>query len=175
MSNYLYNGFEYPDINEVWTGDFKTDYPYVVIDLNDKDAARLRGFSAPIYFDANSTYNNYVGIYYASDALNQIQWLYRSEGDWNPNGYILTNEKDGYCGAIELRQMIWSNFDILNTDGSVHLAASDPVPVEDETEDETVLALTASDLYKKVNGNLVKHTLYKKVGGELVKVDEYST
>ena len=42
-------------------------------------------------------------------------------------------------------------------------------------EDETTTTLTERDLYKKVNGQLVKHTLYKKVGGELVKVDEYST
>lgn len=69
----------------------------------------------------------------------------------------------------------WANTDVYNADGTLYLAASDPVPVEPEEPEQPVPVLTNRDLYRKSNGQLVKHTLYKKVGGELVKVDEYST
>jgi hypothetical protein len=66
--------------------------------------------------------------------------------------------------TIDPSLVFWTNTDILNADGSVYLAASDPVPEP-----------TPQDFYIVKNGVGQKQDVYLRVGGQSVKLDEYLT
>ena len=172
MSRYLYNGVELPALPEY----DQTAYPYAYIKLthwNDNggvfsdqiDHFELVAFSKFIY---TTTTNGAHAIYHEDE--DTIGWKIPVDTENNQtaeNWEVDTSFNGAYTTFVE-DWTIWSNFDVLGADGqTVIYHGTDPVPVG-------VLALTASDLYKKVNGQLVKHTLYKKIGGVLVKVDEYT-
>lgn len=162
MANYLYNGIELPPLPE-WD---KTTYPYAyiyrIMPLS-RWCYKLHLTTEPFYgTDINGDYC--IGRH-AGDITYKF---YEGDAAWDTEPTTYPN--DGVVVSLN-ENLIWSDFDILNTDGSVYLAASDPVPVKTE---DTVLTLTSTDLYKKVNGQLVKHTLYRKVNGELVLYDEYA-
>jgi hypothetical protein len=110
MANYLYNGVKLPDINTVWTD--KETYPYVCITYTRMyDAYHFRRSTSPIYFNGTGFVFSAHRYSYASGET----W----KGDINPNDDLLDDTSD----------MIWTNADILNEDGTVFLAASDPIPV----------------------------------------------
>ena len=104
MGNYLYNGVELPELPELI-------YPHAIIqDL---------GFLYRLYLfelkpkpgglvDAGSHFVNYV----------------RTTDGWLENS-------SGTVGSFQpgLKYVIWTNTDLYNEDGSLFLAASDPVPV----------------------------------------------
>lgn len=88
------------------------------------------------------------------------------------SGWEEVAQDDNHNSVITI--FVWSNYDILNEDGSVYLPASDPVPVGGEPEEpeqpESVLAWRKHDAYKpntKWNG----HTFYKVIGNKWVKHD----
>ena len=113
MSNYLYNGVELPAVP-------KTEYPYEVIVQNNSSGdyflmADDEAFTASADGD---TVRLFPGVAYA---LENGEWV-ESVGRTN-------------CKAI------WSNHNILNEDGTLYLAASDPIPVSTFTHDPISLTL----------------------------------
>ena len=115
----LYNGVELPDINAVWTD--KETYPYAVI-VPIEGVTVVHFTSAVTY--SNSNFGDYpVGTAYTLYVLENNSWRFVDEGVTD------TEISDTPTSAI-----IWTSHDILNTtDGTVYLAASDPIPLDYNT------------------------------------------
>ena len=115
MANYLYNGAELPDIDTVWTD--KEAYPYAFIQTTTNGGACLRLSSGIPYCDGtyirgeNISYKGYD--FFAGETV----WAF----------YKTTANYTGPYFGIE--HSLWASADILNEDGTVYLAASEPVPV----------------------------------------------
>ena len=112
---YLYNGIRLPALPE-WD---REKYPYAVI----IDASPLfivfKVVDIAPEVDASISFDPSL----SSDA-NYIQWRYDDET--NTWGSMETGQV-GSSGS--LFSTIWTNTDLYNADGSVFLAASDPIPV----------------------------------------------
>lgn len=120
--NYLYNGVELPDINEVWTD--KEKYPYAYIESDYPGLYAILLTNTPVkyvngsYLVANTSYSCWM-----SDG---VSFEFYQEETVDADG-AFTNDSTP----------IWSNTDILNTDGTTYLAASEPIPVGGEPEKPT--------------------------------------
>lgn len=104
---YLYNGVQLPPLPE-WDRDM---YPY---------AFMHKALHYQLWVGEEITYNGAnIGIagaylhYYSDNA----EWIELSGG----TDVMI-------CGIQDVE---WANFDVLNSDGSVYLSASDPIPVYD--------------------------------------------
>jgi hypothetical protein len=150
MTNYLYNGIELPDINEVWTKINKEHWRYASIFMSSSTRASLYFTQGPCRISSgNSERVDIPGGYHYS---------YWNGGTWSdPTSY------DEPFTSDNAKDAVWANFDILNTDGSIYLAASDPVPVI-ETE------WKKQDAYK-LNTEWKGKTFYRMMGGKWVKQD----
>ena len=100
---YSYNGVVLPKLPE-WD---REKYPYAVIGYCNTHGYVFSRSSNPW------TANEYGNIF-----PTRFSTYYASDDKW-----ATTN------GALEFITPIWTNTDILNEDGSVYLAASDPIPV----------------------------------------------
>ena len=120
MANYLYNGVPLSDIYSVYTTEVQALNPFAVIVQNNSSGDYF--FMADDEtFTANSdgdTISLFPGVAYA---LENDEWV-PSSGRIN-------------CKAI------WANHDILNADGSLYLAASEPVPVSTYTPNPTAMTM----------------------------------
>ena len=161
MTNYLYNGVELPELPERDKG----AYPYAIIRL----ISNIRGNRAYLYYLKTATAVVYEteDDYYAdgvifSDRLEAVSIMDKESGTY-PDFGELKSVNDGTF--VPLINMLWANVDIYKPDGTLYLAASDPIPVP---------TLTARDLYRKINGKPTKLTLYKKLGGKLIPLDEHT-
>ncbi len=114
---YLYNGVQLPPLPE-WDRD---ESPYYCI-------VQGTGMSAGII----SLYKSINPIIYsqANGALRYGQLSYRSyldnKGAWSGSFSHLNNPKNDTYIPV---QIIWAGTDILNEDGTVYFAASEPIPV----------------------------------------------
>lgn len=109
MANYLYNGVELPELPK-WD---KKQYPYALID--NPSHILIIGESVK-YTNTSSGYT----VYFSGDCLN---YMLDEAGDkW------IIRPGDGTVLGNAIKNIIWSNTDILNEDGSVYLSASEPVP-----------------------------------------------
>lgn len=120
MANYLYNGVELPDINTVWTD--KTTYPYANIALWDFPEYGVLAYVLTV--SAVQFSNTSSGV-----QLN-------SGGNWEQYGAMDGTWEFSDSGTSQLfleqlptTKIVWTSVDVPNTDGSVYLAASNPVPV----------------------------------------------
>lgn len=105
---YLYNGLRFPALPER----DETAYPYAYILKNMWGSYMLLFSTSPATHDAGSEEG-----YYSISGLK----FYGREGDpeWEPQG----------TAGLQLGRGIWCNTPLYNYDGSLYLAASDPVPV----------------------------------------------
>lgn len=129
MANYLYNGIELPALPE-WD---KEQYPFAII------------------FDVFSNYDLYIGTgphYIQKDngkyvfgprvALEYTK--FKTIGNsWTRITDIQDEDGDGFrdeifTADINTDNVVWTNTDILDQEGKVVIAASDPVPVPDEPD-----------------------------------------
>ena len=111
--NYLYNGVEFPAI-PTWN---KEKYPYLFIHENPGIWITLWAIDVPLtkggeYLKTNGPY----GYYY---------WVLK-DGVWAVTEYSEGTNAEGSSWGTNL---IWANHDILKEDGTIYLAASDPIPV----------------------------------------------
>lgn len=145
MTKYLYNGIELPALPEY----DKTAYPYAVIEKSQygENLYYFHAFTEAPTMDGNNVWLNGNRIYCSSN----------NGKDWG----TFYNGVANYYGKVFIK---WTNTDILNTDGTIYLAATDPVPV---------LSWADKTPYRRINGQWVKQDTYKRVNGEWVKQDEY--
>lgn len=105
----LYDGAVLPALPE-WD---RETYPYALI----KDGTYLYAFSS-------YSYNYSDGPFITANAPKKVWELENAE--WvELTNYVNTS----VAGNAYFSNLVWSNLDILNEDGTVYLAASDPVPV----------------------------------------------
>lgn len=135
MINYLYNGVQLPALPE-WD---RETYPYVVID---DQGGHYYGeptqYLLVAYKTLPTTYSHVYGkdshgvsgatdyVYSGYDSINRPENWYSSV-----NGYGACSPSSGGSGLAmrNLDTVIWANYDVLNADGTLYLAASEPVPV----------------------------------------------
>lgn len=149
MANYLYNGVELPDINEVWTD--KATYPYAciaVVSLGNIPPCiySLCVFSGEHVVDEGnlvvqtggkmSAYNALVHTpeldAFLSESGLTIEFLQNMADLPSVNCWCCYREDEDESAGENYgfaEMVMWANHDVLNTDGSVYLAASDPVPI----------------------------------------------
>lgn len=154
MAKYLYNGIELPALPE-WD---KEAYPYAFI-MGDSQVSNVRYVQSISWVTSDSTGNPAV------EYGEFISYKYDNyTGLWGDSVWSSGRKGSAYCSMV-----LWANFDVIDArDGSVYLAASDPVPVPDEPE--TVLSWQKHDAYKpntKWDGN----TFYRGMGGKWEKQD----
>lgn len=124
---YLYNGVQLPDINKVM---LDKNLP-ACITLNLGSGNYHLWFGAigtryPEYAAASATWD-YIQFYDLAQGNKATHYrLFPDASEWTyfaeSAGIILSGSSSGHA-------MIWSNYDILNEDGSLYFAASDPIPV----------------------------------------------
>lgn len=119
MANYLYNGIELPELPE-WD---KEAYPQAMIACYNYSALATR-----LYVDKEFRYTHYdTGRTMISTSANSRVYYLR-DGKWDGPEEI--SDAGNICFLDETDETIdWTNFDVLNKDGSVYFAASDPIPV----------------------------------------------
>lgn len=124
MANYLYNGVELPELPE-WD---KETYPYAFM-RQTTITTLLYVSSAPYHESAFEP-----GTITPSENCTGKRFALQ-DGAWNEAGNFAHNSLiDSYSGAP-----CWANFDVLGLDGSVLLAASEPVPVASDPMPEYML------------------------------------
>lgn len=129
LVGYSYNGVVLPDINTVWTDELKQTYPYAYINLMPEsqyhpDTYILYLTDKKFYFTKEdylmgmkTTYNSYrCPVVDFPEFGNANQWNINSENKYTDASRIGVSAN-------------WANYEILNLDGTVYLAASEPIPV----------------------------------------------
>lgn len=132
MANMLYNGVELLDINTVWTD--KTTYPYAHI----YETNGMYGLVISTHPALFRTRGSYTADYLPTGAVcmqymhTQTAWYYLSSKTIPSAayGYDELNYTKGF-------KIIWASYDVYRStdnefaenDGSLYLAASEPVPV----------------------------------------------
>ena len=114
---FLYNGVKLPALPE-WD---KTVYPYAFIYIVTLDGTTgvytlVASSSSVMGYDGN-------GIICPAATVGQRYTV--SEDSWA----AAADSDDFYIKRDNLIYTVWANFDVLNSDGSVYVAASEPVPV----------------------------------------------
>lgn len=146
-SVFLYNGVELPDINEVWD---KEKYPYAIMAKNpiidiptffyqvllhsgeyivdgdtmvSKTAGKVSGVCIVVRTPELDKYLDEHGIEFET----LLYLLGATEaGRW----FVAIEEYDVKIGDLYSDlSIVWANHDIFNADGTVYLAASEPIPV----------------------------------------------
>lgn len=184
MANYLYNGMEMPPLPE-WD---KEAYPYAFL-WYDKGwlltKAHLYLLSEIVYKTLTESADGYTGGYpyvlvtrelHASSTLSSGVWSAWTDFAEYPNYEtgVLSLFNAGYADEKK-----WANFDILNEDGTVAVAASYPIDAEtgEEIHDYeiggTAPTIPEGDFYKVVNRQWVKCDSVRLMGNKWVKQDEY--
>lgn len=154
MPNYRYNLVELPELPSV----DKTAYPYAIILPTYAGSYTLR------YLAAAVLHRNSVGNITVKDTtanLSNIFYEYNGS-EWVGDG-VAKNLSIAFTSSYGVT---WANYDVLNSDGSVYLPASEPVPVPN-------LEWQGKDIYLSHNGAWVKCDAVRKMNGEWVTQDEY--
>lgn len=163
---YSYNGVELPDINEVWTD--KETYPYAF--LTRVDVGESVYLNA-LYVTNKRPYCNEdlqiavprpcVMFYcptYTTLPDGFTEETFEDEfgmpvGVWSE---VIRIDDDGGEGVAD-SNAIWTSHDILNTDGSVYLSATEPIPVYDST----TTSINIGQVSPSPKGDWSEGTLYR--------------
>jgi hypothetical protein len=117
--NYLYNGVLLPALPE-WD---KETYPYAVIMATNFSTVKAFYISDKPAF---MSYDEDLLCVIYPYGTNYMQCSSRSGAEWGEFGDANTPTS---LVIDEGSRLIWTNHDILNEDGSIYLAASEPIPV----------------------------------------------
>lgn len=145
MAYYLYNGVQLPDISGAWDNliqsitAYKLSYGVFVYAPEEQLGVRFYATAYPWRYDgvnvysadSKGTFTHWAELeYHGFEDYDGFMWWKGSAGSW-ADPLSLT---PGDC--------FWTSHDILNTDGTVFLAASDPIPVtEPEPIDPTSMLM----------------------------------
>ena len=125
--NYLYNGVELPDINELWTDELKKIYPYAYISIDYDSFVQGRFLVLHenplrcVWETWATTYETLVYEGKMSFGLIELNGEWQNEIEWR-------YEENG-ASLLDIGKVQWASHDILKEDGTVYFAASDPIPV----------------------------------------------
>lgn len=137
MANYLYNGMELPALP-------KTTYPIAVMDT------ALYGMlkEATLYLFSELEYTTIEGSSDRGIVLTETNHVRftatATNGEWTA--------ASGTAGALNINNIGWANTDILNEDGTLYLAASDPIPVNPATTLDPTALLMCWQVGNRIRG-----------------------
>lgn len=116
---YLYNGVQLIPLPQ-WD---KAAYPYAVIDKAVLNSYRLHLFAhLPHAENAENGYTHY-------GPMDGSTYIYKGVArEWSESGWSMNAAYEDIDG-ISTSRVLWTNFDLLYTDGKVCCAKSDPIPV----------------------------------------------
>lgn len=125
----LYNGVVLPALPDI---DYSS-YPYVYISKKNNSYSMGCINNRPKVATSNSSW-----LYEAGGMTYSDNWLNysRTDGVWKQ-----TAASTGKVWAIQSGELIWTNFDVLDNDGSVHFSASEPLPYYDTTDSDMSITL----------------------------------
>lgn len=140
MANFLYNGVELPPLPE-WD---KAKYPYAAI-------ANLTDRVSGLYFlelSSKAAYRDYGDVgtddAYLPQDSDRATYAYVIGED---NAWEFVHAADApLFGRYRVDSPVWASYDILNPDGSVFLAASNPINLESKLSIQVGRALNLADL-----------------------------
>lgn len=156
MANYLYNGVELPPLPE-WD---RSRYPRAaIIDLAEGDY-ELIAFNCNVKFDEN--YSETL-VFDSDEPTSIMLWtaIMSEDSEW-----VFSEFFDTASNLCHISLLVWSNFDIIDTDGTLIFAASEPEPPQ--------LAWKKHNGYAN-QGNWRKGHYFKVSGGKWVKQDAVGT
>ena len=131
MANYLYNGVELPELPE-WD---KTAYPYAILYIETLASYNLFLTEVPLC----AFYNDYLNrICYKPTNDCTLAYYRSNDTGWTYKGEVSIVANEFYCDSLGAP---WTNHDILNEDGSIAFATSDPIPVGGESLDPTSMTM----------------------------------
>ena len=126
---YLYNGVRLPKLPE-WD---RETYPYAVIygtESNGNLVYALDVYSTPLRLTTKSSGSVYLGVNSSGEywgvSMYGYPWSDEPRNTFENYGGRMISGTDS--GSMQY-DIVWANSDVLNEDGSVYLAASDPIPV----------------------------------------------
>lgn len=125
---YLYNGVRLPKLPER----DREKYPFAVVMQEVSSSIYFaQAIAAPLYTEETVSLAGKSLFQLAYEQRYLLKSVIDETGTWKnwyelPNTYF--NGRLEYDGATE-NVLVWTNHDILNEDGSVYLAASEPIPV----------------------------------------------
>lgn len=125
---YLYNGVILPDINAVWTDEVRAKFPYAFMSkVPSFGVAVAFVTSFEVYKDGNKFLSKTAG------ELGSALYTPRVF-DWGAVGGVTEVKANDVLvdfdrGPQLIEPYFWTSHDILNSDGTIYLAASEPVPV----------------------------------------------
>lgn len=177
---YLYNGNKLSALPE-WD---KTLYPYAAI-INEGGSkyptydTRLIVSDKPIFVGTKIWDDS---LYWCSKT--PIKWAQFSH--WMVDDWEFEHERENaekstieeikeYYFVVASDYVLWSNYEMLNADGTLLLSASYPIDAEtgEEIHDYEIAVPIPDPLpvspYLPINGAWVKHDIYKQVGNSWVK------
>lgn len=147
MANYMYPSVVLPDIETVWTD--KETYPYAwITNVVSTDyftistltlATKAAVYDGKVCISIPASYQRYeVVLAVTEKGRTTLEELGVDVDAMLSSGWVLSDESsdDGDYGYLvniywEQHGVAWTSHDILNTDGSTHLAAFTPVPATD--------------------------------------------
>lgn len=120
MANYLYNGVELPDINEVWD---KETYPYAAIQVSAFSGYRLILLDSPVYRGVDN--DGSLGCFAPANTSREVySQRYNPDAMWD---FYSDNSNSDKTEPSRMGTIFWTSHDILNEDGTVYLEASIPI------------------------------------------------
>lgn len=136
--DYLYNGVRLPELPE-WD---REKYPYALIGAYPNEDGY--GISGNLYLTSKVEfgYNKYNVWSIATEYIFPFDANSDYPTEWQPGRE--------YSGSPGVNVIDWANFDLLDEDGSVYLAASEPVPVDPDEplyRDNATITLGSGTLY----------------------------
>lgn len=127
MANCLYNGIKTPDINDVWPD--SAIYPYAIIFNDDGILPKVFFSNVPMYVaeDGNVTMPEGEAHWYIKgQGGNFVTGFY---DEWQKAATTFTGGNTGFVKS----ELLWSNHDVLNEDGTIYLSATTPISLEGQT------------------------------------------
>lgn len=128
----LYNGVKMPDIETVWVDKQKYPYAFMEAEVSDNGTiARLYLTANPVQINASELSGLRIPaggwVQYVCTTDPNIVVSVVGYNHWKDN--MMTGENDMSFDAPEESGIAWANYDVFNTDGTLYLAASEPVPI----------------------------------------------
>ena len=117
---YSYNGVVLPDIYKVYTPELQKELPLAILFDSSGNGTNYGSISLWFFKTYKFITTGSVTIL-ASDGCKFCSFVDDMWGDVTDYTYK--------HATLALEYLAWSNFDIINEDGSVYLAASAPIPV----------------------------------------------
>lgn len=133
--NFRYGSKELANIYTVYTPELQALYPFALI----VESKNIPGQIELYIFATEATHGyGYLGGG-AAPRNAKLRFEYTDTGAWAEP----IDETSSAVLGTSYNTLVWANYDVLKADGSVHLAASTPVPVTDTDHNARIMGWIA--------------------------------